>query len=192
MIRKRIAIFASGTGSNALNLINFFANHDSIEVGIILSNKKDAPVVDSCEKLGLDVYVLNNVEVSEGDRLVSICQNQGIDYIVLAGYLRKIPDELIAEYPDAIINIHPSLLPKFGGAGMYGRHVHEMVVSMGEEESGISIHLVNSFYDGGQMIAQFYTPISKDDNAAVVEQKVRKLEIQYFPIVVEQYIQGAS
>ncbi len=192
MIKKRIAIFASGSGSNALNLINFFANHSAIEVGLILSNKKDAPVVDSCEKLGLDVFVLNNAEVSEGQRLISICQNQGIDYIVLAGYLRKIPDELIAEYPHQIINIHPSLLPKFGGAGMFGRHVHEMVVSMGEKESGISIHLVNSYYDGGQMLAQFYTPISPEDSAAIVEKKVRKLEIQYFPLVVEQYITNAE
>ncbi len=192
MIKKRIAIFASGSGSNALNLINFFANHPAVEVGIVLSNKKDAPVVNSCEELGLDVFALNNEEVSEGGRLVSICQNQGIDFVVLAGYLRKIPNELIDEYPQQIINNHPSLLPKFGGAGMYGAHVHEMVVSMGETESGISIHLVNSYYDKGQMIAQFYTPISPEDSAKKVEEKVRKLEIQYFPLVVEQYILGAK
>jgi phosphoribosylglycinamide formyltransferase-1 len=192
MIKKRIAIFASGSGSNALNLINFFANHPAVEVGIVLSNKKDAPVVNSCEELGLDVFALNNEEVSEGGRLVSICQNQGIDFVVLAGYLRKIPNELIDEYPQQIINNHPSLLPKFGGAGMYGAHVHEMVVSMGEIESGISIHLVNSYYDKGQMIAQFYTPISPEDSAKKVEEKVRKLEIQYFPLVVEQYILGAK
>ncbi len=188
MIRKRIAIFASGSGSNALNLINFFANHQGIEVGIVLSNKKDAPVVSACEKLGMDVFVLNNAEVSEGERLISICQNQGIDFIVLAGYLRKIPNALIAAFPSRIINIHPSLLPKFGGAGMYGSHVHESVVSMGENESGISIHLVNSYYDGGQMIAQFFTPINSEDGAEAVEKKVRKLEAQYFPLVVEQYI----
>ena len=192
MIKKRIAIFASGSGSNALNLINFFANHPAVEAGIVLSNKKDAPVVNSCEELGLDVFALNNEEVSEGGRLVSICQNQGIDFVVLAGYLRKIPNELIDEYPQQIINNHPSLLPKFGGAGMYGAHVHEMVVSMGEIESGISIHLVNSYYDKGQMIAQFYTPISPEDSAKKVEEKVRKLEIQYFPLVVEQYILGAK
>jgi phosphoribosylglycinamide formyltransferase-1 len=192
MIKKRIAIFASGSGSNALNLINFFANHASIEVGIILSNKKDAPVVAACEELGLDVFVLNNSEVSEGERLIKICQNQGIDFIVLAGYLRKIPNELIDEYPQQIINIHPSLLPKFGGAGMYGLHVHDSVVSMGENESGISIHLVNSYFDGGQMIAQFFTPIKATDSAKEVEQKVRKLEIQYFPLVVEQYITNSQ
>ena len=192
MIKKRIAIFASGSGSNALNLINFFANHPAVEVGIVLSNKKDAHVVNSCEELGLDVFALNNEEVSEGRRLVSICQNQGIDFVVLAGYLRKIPNELIDEYPQQIINNHPSLLPKFGGAGMHGAHVHEMVVSMGEIESGISIHLVNSYYDKGQMIAQFYTPISPEDSAKKVEEKVRKLEIQYFPLVVEQFILGAK
>jgi phosphoribosylglycinamide formyltransferase 1 len=188
MIKKRLAIFASGSGSNALNLINFFSNHPHIEVGFILSNKKEAPVVQSCENLGFDVFVLSNQEVAEGIRLVEICQNQGIDYIILAGYLRKIPNELIADYPEHIINIHPSLLPKFGGAGMYGSHVHEMVVSMGEKESGISIHLVNSYFDGGQMIAQFYTPIQAEDGSEEVEKKVRQLEIQYFPLVVEQYI----
>ncbi len=188
MVKKRIAIFASGSGSNALNLINFFSNHSFIEVGIILSNKKTAPVVQACENLGLDVFVLNNEEVNDGQLLASICQNQGIDFIVLAGYLRKIPTELIKEYPHHIINIHPSLLPKYGGPGMYGKHVHEAVVLAKDTQTGISIHLVNADYDKGQLIAQFFTPIHNQDDTQAVEEKVKKLEALYFPMVVEKYI----
>lgn len=188
MIKKRIAIFASGSGSNALNLVRYFAKHDSVEVGIILSNKKDALVVSTCEKLGLDVFILNNAEVSEGQRLISICQNQGIDFIVLAGYLRKIPNELINEYPNEIINLHPSLLPKYGGSGMYGSYVHAAVLEAGDKETGISIHLVNAEYDKGQMLAQFYTPLSKEENTTSILEKIKQLESTYLPIVVEKYI----
>lgn len=189
MIKKRIALFASGSGSNALNLINFFSNHPFIEVGIILSNRKDVPVVHSCEALGLDVFVMNNQEVSEGARLVEICQNQGIDYIILAGYLRKIPAELIAAFPHSILNLHPSLLPKFGGAGMFGMHVHEAVALAQEKQTGISIHLVNSEYDQGQIIAQFYVSLEANETAEIIATKVRKLEMSYFPLVVEKFIE---
>ncbi len=188
MIKKRIAIFASGSGSNALNLINFFSNHSHLEVGIILSNKKDAPVVKSCEDLGFDVFVLSNQEMSEGKRLVDICQNQGIDFIVLAGYLRKIPDELVHEYPKSILNIHPSLLPKYGGAGMYGIHVHTAVAEAGEKETGITIHLVDENYDNGQKIAQIYTAIESTDTPEQIALKVKQLEAAYFPSIVEKYI----
>lgn len=188
MIKKRIAIFASGSGSNALNLIHFFANHPAIEVGIILSNKKDAPVVNACENLGLDVFVLNNTEVSEGERLLSICQNQGVDFIVLAGYLRKIPQTLVDHYPREIINIHPALLPKFGGDGMYGEKVHAAVLAAGEKETGISIHLVNADYDKGRMLAQFYTPVASQENTATLLEKIKQLEATFFPTVVEKYI----
>ena len=188
MIKKRLAIFASGSGTNALNLVNYFSNHPLIEVGILISNKKYAPVIEAFEKIGLDVFILDNEKVSQGKILSEICKNQGIDFIVLAGYLRKIPDEFIAEYPKKIINIHPSLLPKFGGNGMYGLRVHEAVKAANEKYSGISIHLVNTDYDDGQMIAQFICALNKKDTAIDISKKIQILEHSYFPVVIENYI----
>ncbi|MFA7272416.1 MAG: formyltransferase family protein [Crocinitomicaceae bacterium] len=188
MIKKRLAIFASGSGSNALNLVDFFANHAEIEIGILISNKKEAPVVEACERLGLDVFVLDNEKVSQANVLSSICQNQGIDFVILAGYLRKIPDEFIAEYPNRIINIHPSLLPNFGGPGMYGMRVHQAVKESGKNNTGISIHLVNQEYDKGQLIAQFYCSVDNADTSEMIAKKVQILEHTYFPTVVENYI----
>jgi|TARA_R110000737_G_scaffold98184_1_gene132428 phosphoribosylglycinamide formyltransferase-1 len=188
MIKKRLAIFASGSGTNAINLVNYFTNHSSIEIGILISNKKDAPVVEACEKLGLDVFVLDNEKANQGSVLSSICLNQGIDFVVLAGYLRKIPDAFIAEYPKQILNIHPSILPNYGGEGMYGMRVHEAVKVAGEKLSGMSIHLVNSDFDGGQLIAQFYCSISATDTPKDIARKVQILEHAYFPTVVENYI----
>ncbi len=188
MIKKRLAIFASGSGTNAINLVNYFANHSFVEIGILICNKKEAPVVKACENLGLDIYVLDNEKAGQGSVLTSICQNQGIDFIVLAGYLRKIPEDFISEYPDQIINLHPSLLPKYGGEGMYGTKVHEAVKSAGERNTGISIHLVNAKYDDGEMLAQFYCVISESDTVEDISKKVQQLEHTYFPIVVENYI----
>jgi phosphoribosylglycinamide formyltransferase 1 len=188
MIKKRLAIFASGSGTNALNLVNYFTNHPFIEIGILISNKKDAPVVGTCENLGLTIFVLDNEKVKQGDLLISICKNQGIDFVVLAGYLRKIPNEFIAKYPNQIINIHPSLLPNFGGPGMYGVHVHKAVKAAGEKQSGMSVHLVNGEYDDGQLIAQFYCSVLPSDTDATIAHKVQVLEHSYFPIVVENYI----
>jgi phosphoribosylglycinamide formyltransferase-1 len=192
MIKKRLAIFASGSGTNAINLVNYFANHSSIEVGILISNKKDAPVVHSFESQGLDVFVLDKSKASEGKVLIDICQNQGIDFVILAGYLQKIPDELITAFPKQIINIHPSILPSYGGPGMYGMHVHKAVKKAGENLTGVSIHLVNEDYDGGQLIAQFYCPISSEDSPEEIAQKVQVLEHTYFPTVVENYIKLLS
>ncbi|MFT5581047.1 MAG: phosphoribosylglycinamide formyltransferase-1 [Psychromonas sp.] len=188
MIKKRIAIFASGAGTNALNLINFFSNHSRIEVSLLISNKKNAPVIKNAEKLGVNVLSLDNEKVSKGEVLVDVCQNQGIDYIVLAGYLRKVPEELIAEYNEKIINLHPSLLPKHGGKGMYGMNVHEAVKSNKDEISGITIHLVNQEYDKGRFLAQFFTDIKPDNSPEDIAKKVQVLEHSYFPVVVEQYI----
>lgn len=188
MIKKRLAIFASGSGTNALNLVNFFANHPFIEIGILICNKKDAPVVEACENLGMDVFVLDNEKANQGEVLLTICQNQGIDFVVLAGYLRKIPDVFIAKYPRNILNLHPSILPNYGGAGMYGMYVHEAVKAAGEKQTGISVHLVNSDYDSGQLIAQFYCSILPNESVVEIARKVQILEHTYFPTVVENYI----
>lgn len=188
MIKKRLAIFASGSGTNALKLVDYFTNHPYIEIGILICNKKDAPVVQAFEKIGLTAFILDNQKASQGKLLLNICKNQGVDFVVLAGYLRKIPDELIAKYPEQIINIHPALLPKFGGNGMYGMRVHEAVKAEREKFSGISIHLVNANYDDGQMIAQFYCNLSENDTVIDISKKVQRLEHTFYPIVVENYI----
>ena len=188
MKKVKIAIFASGTGSNAVNLIHFFKNHASIEVGFVLSNKKDAPVLSSTEKLGVQVLHYTNEQVSNGDFLTSICKEKGIDWIVLAGYLRLIPTELIKSFNNRMINLHPSLLPKYGGKGMYGGHVHKAVIENKELESGITIHYVNNDFDKGNIIAQFHCSIEATDEIKDLEGKIRKLEQSYLPLVVQNTI----
>ncbi len=188
MEKKRLAIFASGSGSNALNLVNFFANHSTVEVAFVLSNKKEAKVLERCAQIGFTTKVIDNDFAADGEKMSRFCLNQEIDFIVLAGYLRMIPSELIQAFPNKIINVHPSLLPKYGGAGMYGMNVHKAVVEAGEKTSGITIHFVNEEYDKGQFIAQFHCALDTGDSAQDIAQKVQRLEHAYFPIVVEQVL----
>ncbi len=188
MQKKRIAIFASGTGSNALNLIHFFEGHSSIEVAFVLSNKADAPVLESAGKLGIKTMHFSNKEVADGSFLVKLCNDEGVDWIILAGYLRLIPSELIQAFPDKIINLHPSLLPNYGGKGMHGRHVHDAVLANGEDESGITIHFVNEEFDKGRIIAQFHCSIDPSDKVEDLEKKIRYLEHSYLPTVVQHTI----
>lgn len=186
MTKTRIAIFASGTGSNAINLINYFRGHDSIEVAFVLSNKHDAPVLKSASDLGINVMDFTNLQVADGEFLIEVCQNQGIDWIILAGYLRLIPVDLIQKYAHKMINLHPSLLPKFGGKGMYGRFVHNAVIANKEKESGITIHFVNQHFDEGNTIAQFHCELNESDTVESLEGKIRRLEQKYLPFVIEQ------
>lgn len=188
MKRFRIGIFASGAGSNALNIIRFFKDGNEVEVGFVLSNKTDAPVITKSENEGIKTLVLGNEEVANGLRLAEVCQKEGLDFIVLAGFLRKVPKELIDAYPDRIINIHPSLLPKFGGKGMYGKHVHQAVLAAGESESGITIHLVNEEFDKGKKLAQFKCPVQVSDTVETLEYKIRELELKHFPQTIKDYI----
>lgn len=188
MKKKRLAIFASGTGSNAINLIGHFAGHDSVEVGFVLSNKNDAPVLGSSEKLGVKTLFFPNSQVSDGEFLIELCNAHNIDYIVLAGYLRLIPGDFIAAFSEKIFNLHPSLLPNYGGKGMYGSNVHNAVIENKEKESGITIHYVNQKFDEGRIIAQFRCPISSSDTVKDLEGKIRSLEQNYLPIVVEKTI----
>jgi phosphoribosylglycinamide formyltransferase-1 len=188
MNKTRIAVFASGTGSNAINLIRYFNNHPTIEIGFVLSNKSDAPVLNSAKDLGITVIHHTNDEVANGDFLVQLCQSHQINWIMLAGYLRLIPGQLIQQFENKIINLHPSLLPKHGGKGMHGGHVHEAVINNKEIESGITIHFVNEEFDKGRILAQFRCSINSNDTNASLAQKIHVLEQSYLPVVVEKTI----
>ena len=188
MTRTQIGIFASGTGSNALNLIRYFKNHRNLEIAFVLSNNASAKVIDSAKDLGIATYVQTNAQVADGELLKRFCADRDVNWIVLAGYLRKIPSELIAAYPNKIINLHPSLLPKYGGKGMYGENVHKAVLEAKESQSGISIHLVNEEFDKGKMLAQFYCELDETDDLASLQKKIAHLEQSYLPRVVETTI----
>ncbi len=184
----RLALFASGTGSNALNIIDHFAGHSCVEVAFVLTNRADALVGEKCRLRGVKTIILNNELVAEADVLFKICEEHKIDFIVLAGYLRLIPAELIEKYEERILNIHPSLLPKFGGKGMFGSRIHEAVISSGSKESGISIHYVNKNFDEGRIIAQFGCKVESTDTAETLGAKIKLLEQVYFPFVIQETV----
>lgn len=188
MQTTQIAIFASGNGSNAINIIDYFKENSRIEVVLLLSNKEDAPVVAKAKDRGVETMVLNNDAVSDSNLLIATCINHKVDYIILAGYLRKIPLAFTRFFDRKIINIHPSLLPKFGGKGMYGDFVHQAVVEGGEQETGITIHFVNAEFDKGEQIAQFSCKLQKSDRIDEVRAKVHELEMTHFPKVIEETI----
>ena len=188
MDKKRVAIFASGSGSNAMNLIQHFKGHSSIEVAFVLTNNSNAGIIKKADDAGVKTIVLSNADVAQGDVLINLCNEENISWIVLAGYLRLVPADFIDSYENRIINLHPALLPKFGGKGMFGQHVHRAVVESGETESGITIHFVNSEFDKGRIIAQFRCRVNVNDTATDVDRKIRVLEQSYLPAVVEKTI----
>jgi phosphoribosylglycinamide formyltransferase 1 len=188
MQKKRIAIFASGNGTNAMNLIHFFKSSKEAEIGFVLSNRAEAGVLEKAKSEGIEVVVVSNEYVQEGDPLVLICKERAIDLIVLAGFLRKIPDQLIRNYPNKIVNIHPALLPNYGGKGMYGDHVHQAVLAAGESESGISIHLVNEHFDEGKLLAQFNCPVEISDTLESLRQRVQELEHRHYAEVINDLV----
>lgn len=184
-----IAIFASGSGSNAENIVNYFKNNEQISVKTIISNNADAYVLQRAKNLGVEARVFSKEEFSNCENILAHLALRKIKYIILAGFILKIPEMLIKEYPNQIINIHPSLLPRFGGKGMYGNNVHKAVIEAGETESGITIHIVNEEYDKGRIIFQAKTDINpKIDNYEDVAEKVHHLEYTYFPQIIEQII----
>lgn len=188
MEKKRLAIFASGSGSNAINLIKHFDEHPMIETAFVLTNNAKAGIIDKAERAGVKIIVLTNTEVSSSTVLDSICKEENVSWIVLAGYLRLVPSNFIDRFENKIINLHPALLPKFGGKGMFGQNVHRAVVESGEKESGITIHFVNKEFDKGQIIAQFCCNVSQEDTAEDIDKKIRVLEQSYLPVVVENTI----
>ncbi len=188
MNKKSIALFASGNGSNAVNLIHFFQNHPQIEVKTVVCNKADAPVVSKAQSLGIEVLIFTNEEFESGLTVLQELDYRAIDWIILAGFLRKIPVNIIRGFQDRIINIHPSLLPKYGGKGMYGKFVHQAVIEAKESKSGISVHLVNEEFDKGEILAQFETDLTVEDTVDSLAEKIQLLEHKHFPIIVEQTV----
>lgn len=183
---SKIAILASGSGSNAENIVNYFANSSKFEFPVILSNKADAFVHQRAKKLNIPSFTFSRDEFIEGVTVLNLLRKYHIDYIVLAGFLLKVPAALTTEFPDKIINIHPALLPKFGGKGMYGNKVHQAVVDANETESGITIHYVNEHYDEGNIIFQAKCEILPTDTAEIVSNKVHALEYEYFPRIIDE------
>ncbi|MBI1837825.1 MAG: phosphoribosylglycinamide formyltransferase [Flavobacteriia bacterium] len=188
MKKINLAIFASGTGSNAKNIIAHFENNNAVQVVTVISNKEDAPIVGWCQQNLIPVQIFSNDEVNNGQILIDFCKNLTVDFVVLAGYLRKIPGDFIRYFDEKIINIHPSLLPKFGGKGMYGMNVHLAVKTACESQTGITIHFVNDNFDEGRYIAQFFCKLESSDSVEVIQEKIHTLEQNYFPIVIENVI----
>lgn len=187
---KNIAIFASGSGSNAERLTDYFTDNEDINISLFLTNNKNAGVIERGHRLGIPTVIFNKTSFVKSNKIVELLVNQHIDYVILAGFLWLIPENLLQEFPGKLINIHPALLPKYGGKGMWGHHVHEAVVNNKETESGITIHLVNEEYDKGEILFQTECPVSLSDSPAEVAKKVQQLEYEHFPKVVEKFILG--
>ena len=187
-MKKRIAIFASGSGSNAQKILEFFKKHPEAEVALILSNNPEAYVLQRADNFEVPSHIFDKQEFYKSDDIVSLLKNLQIDLIVLAGFLWLIPENLISAFPNRIINIHPALLPKYGGKGMYGDKVHKAVLNAGEEESGITIHYVNEHFDEGEMIHQSRFKIEKGDDLEMIKFKGQQLEHLHYPKVVEQIL----
>lgn len=185
---NNIAIFASGSGSNAENIVRYFTNNPRVKIELIATENPQAQVIERARKLSIDVKVFSMSELRNGD-LLNLIKLYHVNFIVLAGFLKLIPRNLIEAFPNRIVNIHPALLPKYGGKGMYGIKVHEAVIAHGETESGITIHYINSNYDEGDIILQAKCPVSPTDTSQTLAQKVHGLEYEYYPRVIESLLE---
>jgi phosphoribosylglycinamide formyltransferase 1 len=184
----RIAIFASGSGTNAEEIFAYFKNHPAIEIGLLLSNNPQAFALERARKFNIETKTFTREEFRNPDVILKTLHEDHISYIVLAGFLWLIPEYLVAAFPDRIINIHPALLPKFGGKGMYGLKVHEAVKAAGESETGITIHLVNTLYDEGKILFQAKCSVDKTYSPEKIQQCVQELEYEHYPKVIESWI----
>ena len=184
---KRIAIFASGSGTNAENIIKYFQNSDSIRVSKVYCNKKEAGVFERCQRLNVPCVWFSREAFYDSSRVLHDVQLHA-DFLVLAGFLWKIPHDFIAAFPNNMINIHPALLPKYGGKGMYGMNVHKKVKENNESETGITIHYVNEDYDEGAIIFQAKTNVDAQDSPEDIANKIHVLEYKHFPQVIEETI----
>ncbi|MBV9963381.1 MAG: phosphoribosylglycinamide formyltransferase [Parafilimonas sp.] len=185
---KNIAIFASGTGTNAANIIQYFKQKHTANIALIVCNNPQAGVLNIAASNNIPSLIIEREKFFKGDAYVPELKALSIDFIVLAGFLWKIPSLLINAYRDNIINIHPALLPKYGGKGMYGNFVHEAVLSAKEKESGITIHFVDEFYDNGKTIFQTICPVYANDTTETLAKRIHQLEYEYFPKVIEELI----
>ncbi len=185
---KQIAIFGSGAGSNANKIIEYFKDTNNIAVALIVCNKPQAGVLKIAYKNNIATLLIENEIFFRGNAYVDELKELNIDLIVLAGFLWKMPQKLLAAFPERIINIHPALLPKFGGKGMYGEKVHEAVIRAGDKESGITIHAVDELYDNGKIIFQISCPVLPNDTPETLAQRIHQLEHKYYPRVIKEYI----
>jgi phosphoribosylglycinamide formyltransferase 1 len=188
MKQAHIAIFASGTGSNAAQIIRYFRGHSIISVDLVCSNKIDAGVLKIAQKEGVEHYHFDRSTFYETVEVIEKLKNKNITHVILAGFLWLIPPDFIRSFQNRIINIHPALLPKFGGKGMYGNHVHQAVKEAGEKQTGITIHLVNENYDEGKTLLQKTVEISGEESAVEIGQKVQELEHAWYPVTIERWI----
>lgn len=186
---KKIAVFASGSGSNAEKIADYFAGRADVEITLILSNNPKAGVIERARRHHIPVLLFDRTTFYDSSRVTELLQQQRIDLIVLAGFMWLMPASLVQAFPNRIINIHPALLPKFGGKGMYGHYVHEAVVAAGETESGITIHYVNERYDEGQVIFQARCDVAPADTPDDVAHKVQRLEHEHYPRVTAEVLQ---
>ncbi|WP_347923384.1 phosphoribosylglycinamide formyltransferase [Pontimicrobium sp. SW4] len=187
---KRIVIFASGSGTNAENLIKFFHNRENASVIQVLTNNPHAKVIDRCNNLKISCLSFNRTAFYKTPHVLDILNNVNPDLIVLAGFLWKFPENILKTFPNKVINVHPALLPNYGGKGMYGMHVHEAIVANKEIETGITIHYVNEHYDEGAIIFQAKCEVLPTDSAKDVAAKIHELEMKYFPKVVNSLLNG--
>ncbi|RIA11028.1 formyltetrahydrofolate-dependent phosphoribosylglycinamide formyltransferase [Flavobacteriaceae bacterium MAR_2010_72] len=189
---KHIVIFASGSGTNAENLIRFFRDSDHASVVLVLTNNPHAKVLDRCKQLQVSALSFNKTAFTKTNDVLNILKASQPDLIILAGFLWKFPEVILNEFPNKVINVHPALLPKYGGKGMYGMHVHEAVVANHEAETGITIHYVNEHYDEGAIIFQAKCAVDSEDSATDVATKIHQLEMEHFPKVVEKLLLNSN
>jgi phosphoribosylglycinamide formyltransferase-1 len=188
----RLAIFASGSGTNAEEIMKFFKDHPAIEVALLLSNTPDAYALERAKKFNVESKVFDRKQFKQSDDVVNWLKDRKITHVILAGFLWLVPANLLNAFPRKIVNIHPALLPKYGGKGMYGMNVHEAVRASGDQQTGITIHLVNDQYDDGEILAQKITDVDARDTAADIAQKVHRLEYNFYPVVIESWIMAGS
>ncbi len=185
---RNIAIFASGSGTNAENIIKYFSTRNSARVALVLSNRREAFVLKRAAALDIKTFFFDRNDFYDSGAVLARLKDEGIDFVVLAGFLWLVPDDILSEYEGRIINIHPALLPSYGGRGMYGDRVHRAVIENGEKESGISIHYVNSRYDSGDIIFQAKCKVDRDDTPESLAARVHALEYAHFPRVIEELV----
>ena len=187
-MKVNIAIFVSGGGTNCENLIRYFQSSDDINCELVVSNKADAYALVRSQNLGVATAVVPKAQLNDEAFMMPLLNEHQIQFIVLAGFLPLVPNFLIDAYPQRIVNLHPALLPKYGGKGMWGHHVHEAVKAAGETETGMTVHYVTPVCDSGEIIAQYRVALSPDDSADDIAEKEHQLEMKYFPEIVEQVI----
>jgi phosphoribosylglycinamide formyltransferase-1 len=185
---KHIAIFASGAGTNAKNIIQYFHLNPEIKIEFIVCNNPKAGVIEVANEANIPYYLISKKDLYESDRVLDLLKNGNIDLIVLAGFLWMIPEKILNAFPQKIINIHPALLPAYGGAGMYGLRVHKAVIAAKEKETGISIHYLNEKFDEGEIIFQKSFPVKDGDSAETIAQRVQELEYEWYPKIIEQLL----